>query len=209
MEKERKITGSAYQKIAIEIAQSVASGKYTEGQKLFGRSSLAAQFSVSPETIRKAVHLLKDVGVLDSEKGSGIHVLSKGKALEFVQRHKEAEEISKLKEEVLSSVKRQMAESKVLTDKVQMLVESTERFKNTSYFTPYEMKITSDTTVIGKTLAELNFWHNTEGTVIAITREEKIILSPGPYATFMENDIFHVIGSEQSYYAVQKLLFQQ
>lgn len=205
-ENYQEISSSVYRKIAIDIAQNISNGKYLEGQKLFGRSTLAAHYNVSPETIRKAVHLLKDVGVLTSEKGSGIEVISKDKAIEFVQNYKESLKIVKVKTELVNWANNQIEESKNLIKKINLLVDSTERFKALNFFTPFEIKIDSNSKVIGKTISELNFWHNTGATVIAIERNNKIILSPGPYATFLEGDTFYIIGTEQAFYACKKII---
>jgi len=207
MNKEQSVVGSAYRQIAIDIAKNIANGQYAEEQKLFGRSVLASHYKVSPETIRKAVHLLKDVEILDTEKGSGIKVKSVKKAKEFIGRYNDVESIISAKNEITSWARRQAKESAEMIDKIQFVVNMTERMKNLSPFVPFEISITDDCAVIGKTLNELQFWHNTGGTVIAIKRDERLIISPEPYAAFCEDDIFYIIGSEQSYIAAKKLLF--
>ena len=61
-----------YQQIAVEVAARIANGEYPEGQKIYARSSLAGQYSVSPETARRAICILSDLGIVSSEKGNGI-----------------------------------------------------------------------------------------------------------------------------------------
>lgn len=207
MSKEQKVATSTYRKIAIDIAESISNGKYTEGQKLYGRSVLASQYKVSPETIRKAVYILKDVGILDTEKGSGVEVISVRKASEFVARHNEVESIASIKSEITEWAQRQAKETASVIGKIQFIVDATERFKTISPLAPYELKITATSAVIGKTADELRFWHNTGGTIIAIRRNEDLILSPGPYAAFQEGDTFYMIGNDQSYAAAIKLLY--
>ena len=72
----KKIVAPAYQRIAVDIANSIADGKYTVGQRISGRTTLASHYGVSPEAIRKAVCILQDVGVLSVTQGSGIEILS-------------------------------------------------------------------------------------------------------------------------------------
>ena len=55
---------AVYKQIAIDIASKVVNGRYRPGQKIHGRSTLASQYNVSPETVRRAVFLLNQVGVL-------------------------------------------------------------------------------------------------------------------------------------------------
>lgn len=206
MDRERRVATSTYRKIAIDIAESIANGKYAEGQKLYGRSVLASQYKVSPETIRKAVYILKDVGILDTEKGSGVEVISVRKAGEFVARCTEVENITSIKNEITQWAQRQMKETSAILDKIQFIANAAERFRSASPLTPYELKIAASSPVIGKSADELRFWHNTGGTIIAIQRGEELILSPGPYATFQEEDVFFMIGNDQSYAAAQNLL---
>jgi K+/H+ antiporter YhaU regulatory subunit KhtT len=45
----------------------------------------------------------------------------------------------------------------------------------------------------------VNFWQNTGATIIGIRRGSRIILSPGPYAEFLKDDVFIMVGDEGSY----------
>lgn len=207
MDKEKRAISSAYRKIAIDIAENIVNGNYTEGQKLFGRSVLASKYQVSPETIRKAMHLLKDVGIVDIKKGSSVEVESVEEAEKFLERHQRMEEISKVKNEVKEWARKQAKETTEIIEKIQFIVDMAERLKNVSPVTPYEVKITKEALVINKTTAELLFWENTGGTIAAIRRGETLIVSPGPYATFNEGDIFYIIGDAQAYAASMKLIF--
>ena len=82
----KKIVAPAYQRIAVDIANSIADGKYTVGQRISGRTTLASHYGVSPETIRKAVCILQDVGVLSVTQGSGIEILSLENTIEFIDK---------------------------------------------------------------------------------------------------------------------------
>ncbi|MDR1957238.1 MAG: GntR family transcriptional regulator [Treponema sp.] len=207
MREEQKVTASAYRKIAIDIAQDIVQGKYVEGQKLFGRSVLASYYQVSSETIRKAVFILKDVGILDTEKGSGIEVRSIEKAREFIDRYNEVEKITSAQQEIIQWAERQTQETEAIIEKIQFVVHTAERLKTINPFMPYEIKITGESTAIGKTASDLRFWQNTGATIIAIRRGETLMISPGPYATFKQDDVFYLIGTDRSYAASLKLLF--
>ena len=72
-----------YIDIALNIATLIVNGELSEGDKVSGRSTLAGRYNVSPETVRRAVTLLKESGVVDSSPKSGISILSAYKAHEF------------------------------------------------------------------------------------------------------------------------------
>jgi len=77
----------------------------------------------------------------------------------------------------------------------------------TSLFIPFEVKIRNTTPYLNKNISDINFWHHTTATVIAIKRNNTTILSPGPYADFRENDIFYFVGDENSYRRVMDFLY--
>ena len=65
-----KVTMALYRQIAIDIAKNIASGKYVqEIGSLVVLCSLPLGF---PETIRKALFLLKDVGIYKLKKAAAL-----------------------------------------------------------------------------------------------------------------------------------------
>ena len=70
--KKNTVVQPVYSQVALDLAAKIAAGEYAEGMRLSGRSTLASHYGVSPETIRRAVYLLKDMDVLEITKGSGI-----------------------------------------------------------------------------------------------------------------------------------------
>src|SRR5690606_19589921 len=89
---------------------------------------------------------------------------------------------------------------------VASIVRINEHFTISSPFTTYEEIIPESSSLIGKTLGEVHFWQQTGATVIAIRRGDQIILSPGPYATLMANDIIIYIGDTKSVEAVTSFI---
>lgn len=208
MKNRQKVEMSLYRQIAIDIAEGIANGKYARGEKLYGRSVLASHYKVSPETIRKAVYLLKDVGILKTEKGSGIEVVSVEKAEDFVNLYGTVRSMSTIKKEIGQWAKDQAAQTADILNKVQYLIDEAERINTVGLLNPFQVRITEECTVIGKSVDELKFWHKTGGTIVAIRRGESLILSPGPYASFCVGDCFFVIGDETTHAAVVQLLFE-
>ena len=54
------VVPSQYLQIALDLATRIAQGELTEGSRIYGRSVLASEYGVSPETIRKALRLLAE-----------------------------------------------------------------------------------------------------------------------------------------------------
>ena len=74
-----------YMRIAVSVAGRIAEGQFAEGEKLSGRSKLSSEYQVSPETIRKAVQLLRDMQVVSVKEQSSIYVRSAGNARRYLQ----------------------------------------------------------------------------------------------------------------------------
>ena len=60
-----------YHQIAEEVRGRILSGAYASGRLLPSESDLSTEFSVSRVTIRKALELLRDDGLVDSRQGFG------------------------------------------------------------------------------------------------------------------------------------------
>ena len=197
---------SIYQQIAIDLANRIASGEFVVGTKIHGRSTLAGRYNVSPETIRRAVILLEDMKIVEVAQGSGIIVKSRDEAFKFIERFKSKDSMSSVKkdmENVLNQKKKLEEQLLIYVDKI---IDYSERFKNSNPFAPIEIEIHKDSKIVGKTIAEVNFWQNTGATIIGIRRDDFLMLSPGPFATFMEGDIYIMVGEESSYERVKAFL---
>lgn len=186
-----------YQKIALDIASRIAKGDFKEGSKIFGRSSLAGEYNVSPETIRRAIILLEDMQVVEASVGSGIVISSQQNAHIYVDRFKSKETISILKEEVQILLKQKEAIDKEITDRIDRIVDYAGRLQHTNPLNPIEIPVEKGSHLIGKTINESKFWQNTGATIIGIRRNQHIILSPGPYLAFEDGDQILAIGNPE------------
>ncbi len=183
-----------YRKIAIDIAGRICKGEYKEGDRISGRSTLAGEYNVSPETIRRAVFLLEDMKVVISSQGSGIFIHSKQNAYAFIQRFQNKESISSLKADVKKLlIQKQHIEMEIETilDKI---IDFADRLKNTDPISPLEIEIDPESHLIGKTVTDTKFWQNTGATIVGIRRKGTLILSPGPYIGFEKGDSILVVG---------------
>lgn len=195
-----------YQKIALDIASRINSGEINEGSKIHGRSTLAGEYNVSPETIRRAIKLLEDVSVVQSAKGSGITVISKKNAFQFINKFNNIESIASFKAHLNSlMIEKKSLEEDILST-VNKIIDYSGRLKNIDPITPLEIEIPLECKLLGKTISEVKFWQNTGATIVGIKRKGTLILSPGPYAIFENGDVLLVVGDESIFNSIKIFL---
>lgn len=141
---------------------------------------LAAHYAVSPETIRRAMFMLQDVGIVAIESGSGSTVLSAERASQLVSRFRNISTITELKKNIETLSEQQKKQQDDILDNVHQLLEYIEKFRLASPILPYEVKITQDCRFLGQMISEINFWQSTGVTVVAIRKGEELIVSPVP-----------------------------
>lgn len=190
---------AVYKQIAMDIASKVVSGKYRPGEKIHGRSTLASQYNVSPETVRRAVFLLNQVGVLDVKQGAGIIIKSVENAEEFISKANDRDSIDTIKSHINRLMQEQKQLNRKLQENINILLDANDRFNYLNPLTPFELYIDTDCPLVGQTIAAVRFWNNTGATIIAIKRKTNTILSPGPHAQFFAGDYILIVGDESSY----------
>ncbi len=206
-DKHEKVTRPVYQQIAIDIAARIANGEFPEGSRISGRSTLAGQYNVSPETIRRSVSLLEDVKIVTVTHGSGILVESMENSMSFINQFKEADSISGIKNSINEIMEQRQELDNKLNQHLDRILDYTVRFKTSNPYAPLEVEIPEQSHLIGKAIGEINFWQNTGATIIAVKRGEELILSPGPYMTFQDKDAFVMVGDEESYDRVRRYIY--
>ncbi|MEV4377554.1 GntR family transcriptional regulator [Streptosporangium sp. NPDC049644] len=65
-----------YRQIAEILRQRIASGKIPPGRRIPSLVELEAEFQVARDTLRKAVQVLKDEGLVETVRGMGVYVKS-------------------------------------------------------------------------------------------------------------------------------------
>ena len=192
--------GSRYKQIAMDIAKQIVEGHIAEGVKIKGRSVLAGSYHVSPETIRKAIALLEASRVVQVIPGSGIKVLSKEKAKEFMAGYNEKEKMAGLKREL-----RDLLDQKgKLDDKITVTLKEIAEYSLSIYneysqFLFMEISV-SDSVFLNKSVANSRFWEETGGTIVAIRRGERLLISPDPNEILLEEDVIVYIKDKGSYF---------
>lgn len=188
-----------YKQIAIDLANKIASGYYSENEKIVGSSTLSSLYNVSPETVRRAITLLSEAGVVETKVGTGILVKTVKAAEEFVNRNKEIDAIDSVKKNIYKLIEKQREDSEKIFDYIDVLIDANERFNYLNPLTPYEIEVRDTSHLVDKTLKQTHFWNNTGATVIAINRKGKVILSPGPKTILKVCDRLLIVGEEEAY----------
>lgn len=195
-----------YMQIAIDMAGRIGKGEFTEDKKISGRSTLASEYNVSPETIRKAMSLLSDMKIVEMRQGSGIFVLSKENAQDFIYQYRTRESIYQLKERMLDLFDKKKEIEDEMNKTMKSIIDYTSRFKSSDHLTVYEQQAPSDSACISKSIKELAFWQNTGATVVGIKRKDVMMVSPGPYETIEIGDIVMFIGDIASVARMKEFL---
>ncbi|EOT46944.1 MULTISPECIES: GntR family transcriptional regulator [Enterococcus] len=207
-EKTKTTTGlPKYQQVAIEIAERIVEGRYHIGEKIHARSTLATHFNVSPETARKAINVLVDLQIMDVKHGSGAFVSSKEKAHDFVEQYKGIQTIQMIREDMKESIQRSKEEAERQYQLLNDLVRQMKQVHDQLPFVPYEIFLTSEARNLEVSIKDLNFWHQTGGTIIAIQTDTETIISPGPYAKLSAGNRVFFVGSEVVYQRVSNFFY--
>lgn len=192
-----------YINIAIDIAEKIAGGEFIEEQKIKGRSTLAGGYNVSPETIRKAMTLLAELDVVQIFPNSGIVVKSKDKAVEFLNKFSSKENLFSIREKIKQLIYDRNVLNLEIDNSIDLILENFTQLKNIDVIKHYEYKVKKDCTIINKTIQEVKFWQNTGATIIGVLRNNEILVSVGPYFSFLENDVIIFVGTSDVKLRVQ------
>jgi GntR family transcriptional regulator len=64
-----------YEQVAAEIRRAIADGEAKPGERLPPAIDLADVLGVNKNTVIRALHILRDEGLLDFTRGRGVHVV--------------------------------------------------------------------------------------------------------------------------------------
>ncbi|WIW71272.1 TrkA C-terminal domain-containing protein [Anaerosinus gibii] len=196
-----------YQSIAIDIARRIVNKEFSIGDKISGRTLLSAHYGVSSETIRKAIAILKEVNVLSVSQGKEVEVISQKQAFLFLTNQKEVELTYSLKQELEMLLKEKekidLRFRKVTSD----IINYSDRLKNINPYNPFEIQLTSNCSIVGKSLKSINFRQNTGSLIIAIRREKEVYIAPDPNELLKTGDRLVIVGSQESLQAVNDFIY--
>ena len=196
-----------YVRIAVDIASRIVSGEYAEHSKISGRSVLASEYNVSPETVRKAVRLLADMKVVEVQEKKGMVILSADNARRYLQSASYLQERQQLRSQLKELVEQYRdLGSEIFTTAERLIRSQITPLPADKAMPSYEVRLMEGSDKVGKTIGQLHFWQATGATVTAIRRHQNVILSPGPYAELYADDVIVFVGPEASVRAVQVFL---
>jgi len=188
-----------YKSIALDIAQRIVSGEIPLHSKISGRSLLAGQYHVSPETIRKAIVLLKEENIVSVSQGKEITIVSCTNAKEYITKNQYLKSVYSLKQDLQQLLLHKQELDRKFESLLKEIIEASDRLQNLKPYKPVELKINPQSHMIGKTIASLQFWQNTGATIIALRRGTRVSISPGPHVILREDDVLVVVGDDQVY----------
>jgi len=183
-----------YHSIALDIAQRIVNNEFSVGSRISGRTLLASHYNVSSETIRKAIALLKDANIVSVSQGKEVVVLSIEEAYPFITHHKSMQSVYSLKQELEALLTQKLVIDKRLQEIFSELVGYSDRLKNLNPYNPIEIKVPFDSHLVGRSVADIKFWQSTGATIVAIRRDRKIDISPGPDAIIEPDDRLIIVG---------------
>ncbi len=195
--------GSRYQQIAMEVAKRIADGDYEVGEKLKSRSTLSAQFNVSPETTRKALNILADLKIVTLKHGSGAIVLSQEKANSFIENFETKHSIAVIKEKIRDNIQNQRDEMEKLHVLVNDFLMQSQSVSRHYSLVPFEIIANKPCDHFEKTIEELEIWKQTRATLIAVEHKGQFLLSPDPKTRISKGDHIYFIGDDDAYLSMK------
>lgn len=197
-----------YEKIAFDIATKILKREYTEGQKLYGRSTLAGRYNVSPETIRRAVALLQSMGIVEVFQGSGINVKDRNAAKKYVESFNHRQDLLAAREKYLQLLDEKRELDKKIEEQMDKVLMYSSRLLS---ILPRvgEIVIEKNSPLINKSLIDLQFRKETDATVIAIERKGEEIFSPNKDFVLQEGDCLIFIASSEKTEKIEKYVNSQ
>ena len=190
-----QITIPRYLKIAVDFSARIASGEISEGEKIKGRSILSSEYKVSSETIRRAMSILSDKKVVEVVLGSGIVVLSKENAIQFLKNFKDNESVAEMRLKLSQMFEKRKSMDEEISSLTKQIIDMY-KYMRSDLITPVEIQLPPHSHVIGQSIGSLEVWHNTGATIIGVIQEKDIIISPGPYYEFSQDDKVLIVGDE-------------
>lgn len=201
---EQAIKQPRYVNIAIDVAEKIANGDFVENEKIKGRSTLASNYNVSPETIRRAMTLLADLDVIKILPNSGIVISQKNNAIDFINKFSSKENLMSIREKIKKLIYERNLLNLEIDNNIDSILENFTQLKNIGRIKHFEYEIKSDCPLANKTITETRFWHNTGATIIGAVRNNEVFVSVGPYFLFTPNDVIIFVGIDDVKLRVEK-----
>lgn len=205
MAKRERGASSRYEEIAVDIARKIISREYREGDRLLGRSHLAGTYKVSPETIRRAIAILHDRGIVRAVPGSGIRVVSRPLAADYLEGLQTSSAIAEMQAE-LSDL---LARRRELDNRVEEVGTKLAALAGRALAAARrveEVEVPGGSWCVGQTLKSARLRNQTGATVIAVVRSGEEHFSPGPDFVLQSADLLMVVGPDAARERLERIV---
>lgn len=193
-----------YEDIAQDLAKRIVNGDLAEGMRILGRSSLAGTYQVSPETIRRAVAVLHERGILQSVSGSGVRVLSRHAAVEYLDALHTLTRLEEGTRELFTLMKtRRDLDDKIEAALHRVLSQTTGALDARHI---EEISLKEAAWAVGRSLNEIRLRSQTGATAVVVTRGEVDYFSPQADLRVQAGDVITVLGSDAERTKARELL---
>lgn len=196
-----------YMIIALDFAKRIYEGEITEGEKVSGRTTLAAEYNVSPETIRKSVKLLHDMKIVETLPQSGIYIKSSERAHDFILKYKDKGSVFEVKTDLKKLLKEKADLENRIQKDIAYLIDNTTRVKKVNDIVIHQTEVPPESPVIGRSLKDLAFRRETGAMVVGVSRNEVTLNAPDPDFILMEGDGLLYVGEENSVEKVRRFIY--
>jgi K+/H+ antiporter YhaU regulatory subunit KhtT len=186
-----------YEEIALDVAEKIMRGEYRIGDRLVGRSSLAGQYKVSPETIRRAIAVLHSHTIVATKPGLGIIVVDREAARRYVTEAELTVKLRGLQEEVMALLEERRRLDERLAAAIGKMVHSTVGAIATMRHVE-EIEVLAASQLVGKTLLEADVRTRTGATIVGVARGREETFSPPPSFRLAAGDVLIVVGEEEA-----------
>ncbi|WP_206808498.1 TrkA C-terminal domain-containing protein [Paradesulfitobacterium ferrireducens] len=194
-----------YQEIAVDIAHSILMGEYHEGEKIHGRSTLAGRYNVSPETIRRAIAILQNSGIVMVSQGVGIIVTSKAQAEKFLRSFDQKGEIHVFLEDISKLMEQRREVDQQIENHLNKILAYADRMMS-RWLDVGEIEVGKGSSAIGKTLRELEIRERTGTTIVAVVRNGFEQFSPAADFVLEAGDVLLAVGNNEGQEKLQDLI---
>lgn len=185
-----------YLKIAQDICGKILTGEYPEGHLLKGRSVLGAEYSVSPETVRKALNILEKEKIVSSKRGVGVFIESSMRAQQFATRWQSSTQVKHKYQDLLGLLKQKEDLDKKILNAIDDMKDSF-MYQTTEAVKFSEIQVPYDSWIINKTIGETYFYNYTEATIVAVLGETgTTVQSPGATYVIKPGDTIIFVGKD-------------
>lgn len=196
-----------YSRVAYDIAAKIVSDELKEGQKFTGRSLLGSQYGVSSETVRRALGMLANMGILSVQQNVGFAVLSRQRAAEYVEQFQADKDLLTLKNRLRELTDQRNILNEQISATFSTILDLQDRFRYSDRMHTYEFTLGESGGAAGKSIGTLQFRQQTGATIVTVRRRDgQVLLSPGPQTLLAAGDVLIVACSATEVDKVSRLI---